>query len=342
MVREGRAAMCEYVEKERRQYAIDFVVDAFNGKVDSILTRVKRDNVGKLQQEIADAFALVNYNGRAFRNAAITEEYCAVRREELRLAAVIEELRFQMREEQRVERERLRDEEKAQREYARQIRESEKEEASVRKALEQARADAARAGEEQKAAYEARLAELSEKLQAAEEKNRRAVSMAQQTKKGNVYVISNVGAFGEDVYKIGLTRRLDPTERIDELGDASVPFAFDIHAIVSADDAPALEKNLHRRFLMSQMNKVNPRKEFFRVPLSQIREEIERLGIDAKWTMLAEAREYKESQAIDDELRNDPAKRETWLRRQEEMETRNRRFMFATADDEDDDVREAS
>ena len=112
----------------------------------------------------------------------------------------------------------------------------------------------------------------------AEEKNQRALSMAQQTKRGNVYVISNIGSFGENVYKVGMTRRLEPMDRVRELGDASVPFPFDVHAIIESDDAPALENTLHKALALMQVNKVNPRKEFFRVSLSDIHEIKEKIS----------------------------------------------------------------
>jgi hypothetical protein len=160
------------------------------------------------------------------------------------------------------------------------------------------------------------LTELQEKLRLAEEKNQRALSMAQQTKAGHVYVISNIGSFGEDVYKVGMTRRLEPTDRVRKLGDASVPFEFDIHALVFSDDAPALENELHKRFVRMQVNKVNPRKEFFRLPLSQIRAEVDRLGYEAKWTLLAEAREYRESLAIEKVIRENPTLDQVWVEQQ--------------------------
>lgn len=119
--------------------------------------------------------------------------------------------------------------------------------------------------------------------------------MAQQTKKGNVYIISNVGSFGEEVFKIGMTRRLDPMDRIWELSDASVPFDFDVHAMIPCEDAPALEAALHSEFETQRINKVNYRKEFFRVPLSQIRTLLGNRGIDAAFTLLAEAREFRET-----------------------------------------------
>ncbi len=98
----------------------------------------------------------------------------------------------------------------------------------------------------------------------------RAISRAQLTKSGHVYVVSNIGSFGENVYKIGLTRRLDPDDRIRELGDASVPFPFDVHAMIYAENAPDLEQTLHHAFDSRRVNLVNMRKEFFAVSLSEI------------------------------------------------------------------------
>jgi len=121
--------------------------------------------------------------------------------------------------------------------------------------------------------------------------------MAQQTKQGHVYVISNVGSFGENIFKIGLTRRLEPLDRVKELGDASVPFSFDVHAMIHSEDAPKLEKDLHKIFELQQVNKVNSRKEFFNVAISDIKEKVNtfRNNAEVHWTMKAEAFEYRES-----------------------------------------------
>ncbi len=316
LVKKGQAAACEYVDEDRRSTAIAFVVDAFNGKVDSILARVKADNVGKLRQEIVDACALVNLNGRAFRAARITQEYVDSRLEELKWAVAVHELKERERDEQRRIKEQIREEEKARREYERAMKEAAKEEDGLKKAMERVRKEVERSSEEQRAKYEAQLLELSLKLQKAEEKNQRALSMAQQTKTGHVYIVSNIGSFGDEVFKIGLTRRLEPLDRIRELGDASVPFEFDVHALILSDDAPALERSLHRHFLAAQINKVNPRKEFFRVPLTVIRQEIEKLGIQASWTMAASAAEYRESMAIDTAIHDDPASYDAWVNKQ--------------------------
>lgn len=298
MVDARLAAECDYAAENRKSTAINFVLDAFNGKVESILVRSKHDNYGQLEQEIIDAYNIVNSNGTAFRNARIREAYRDARLEELRLSVIVHELKQLERAEQKAIREQMREEERARKEYEKAIKEAAKEERLIQKALEKARKELLGSTQEQKAKYERQLEELELKLAEAEEKNQRAVSMAQQTKQGHVYVISNVGSFGDDVFKIGLTRRLDPEDRVNELGDASVPFRFDIHAMLFSEDAPSLESRLHSLFREHQVNLANPRKEFFRISLSEIKKAVNEYGIDSKWTMVAEAHEYRETLAI--------------------------------------------
>ena len=308
MVANETAATCDYVERNRRETAIRFVVDAFNGKVDSTLSKVKDDNAGTFEKAIRDAFTLVNYNGAAFRNARIQESYLDSRLMELRWAVAVQEIKLREKEEQRQIKEQIREEERAQREFQRAMRDATREEEALRKAMEKVQGQVEKASVEQRQKYEAQLAEMAERLQQAEERNRRALSMAQQTKVGHVYIISNVGSFGEDVYKIGLTRRLDPVDRIHELSNASVPFSFDIHAMIFSENAPELETALHRHFLTSQVNKLNPRKEFFRVPIARIRQELENLDIKTRWTMTAAAKEYRETLSLERTLQEDPEK----------------------------------
>lgn len=201
-------------------------------------------------------------------------------------------------EEQRQIRAQIREEAAVQREIERAIAEAEKEEQMLQQAMQIARKQLEEASAEQRQEYETQLKELAEKLAKAESKEARALSMAQQTKQGHVYVISNIGSFGEDIYKIGMTRRLEPLDRVRELGDASVPFAFDVHAMIFSDNAPALEKQLHDYFADASLNKVNNRKEFFELTLKEIRNYIESQGIEAHWTMTAEATEYRQSLII--------------------------------------------
>ncbi|MDV0339732.1 DUF4041 domain-containing protein [Klebsiella michiganensis] len=301
LIKTSKAASCDYVEPNRRNTAIKFVLDAFNGKVDSTLSKIKHNNYGKLSQEIKDAFQLVNYNGSAFRSAKITDIYLQARLNELKWGVAVNEIMLEEKEEQRRIKEQLREEEKARREYERAIKEAEKEEKAIQQAIDKATKELMLAGEEQRLALEQKLAELQIKFEEAEAKNQRAISMAQQTRSGHVYVISNIGSFGEDVYKIGMTRRLEPLDRVRELGDASVPFAFDVHAMIYSDDAPSLENHLHKVFNEKQVNKVNSRKEFFNVGIKDIKSTVANMNIDAHWTMFADAKEYRESLAIENE-----------------------------------------
>jgi hypothetical protein len=320
MVELKLAATCNYEEPDRRDRANRFIVDAFNGRVDAILTRVKHDNYGTLTQEIRDAFSLVNLNGLAFRDARVLPAYLDARLEELKWAAVVQELRLKEREEQQRIREQMREEEKARRDYERAMREAAMEQDMLRKAMAKAQEQVLQANAEQKEKYELQLSDLAAKLKEAEERNQRAISMAQQTRRGHVYIISNVGSFGENVYKIGLTRRLEPQDRIDELGDSSVPFEFDVHALLFSEDAPALESRLHKHFVTMQVNKINHRKEFFRVDLKHVREEIQKLGLEVKWTMTAAAAEYRETLVLEAKMKANPAMREAWIKRQLQME----------------------
>lgn len=299
MVKSRKAAECDYVENHRKEHAIKFAVDAFNGKVDTALSKVKHNNYGKIKQEIVDGFSLVNHSGQAFRNARITQEYLDARLDELKWAVAAFELQQKEREEQREIREQMREEQRAAKEIEKALAEAEKEEKALEKAMEKAKQELAAATEAERQKWEDQLVELQAKLEEAELRGQRALSMAQQTRSGHVYVISNVGSFGDNIFKIGMTRRLEPMDRVKELGDASVPFEFDVHAMIYSEDAPALEKELHRRFDQSSVNKVNPRKEFFNLSLASIKQYTDDSGLkDIHWTMKAEAREYRESLAI--------------------------------------------
>ena len=147
-------------------------------------------------------------------------------------------------------------------------------------------------------ALQRKLDTLNKQLAEAHEKSERAKSMAEQTRAGYIYVISNIGSFGSDVYKIGMTRRLEPSERVKELGDASVPFAFDTHAMIYTKDAPSLEKALHNAFEEHRVNMVNARKEFFRVSLQDICSEVRKTFPEAAFLSTAEAQEYNETIAM--------------------------------------------
>ncbi|WP_072671235.1 DUF4041 domain-containing protein [Vibrio injensis] len=203
--------------------------------------------------------------------------------------------------EQKLIKEQIREEQRAIKEFEKAIAEAEKEEKMYRNLLDKAQQELAQANEQERSEMEQRIAILEQQLAEAEAKEERAKSMAEQTRKGHVYVISNIGSFGEDVYKIGLTRRLEPMDRVKELGDASVPFPFDVHAMIYTDDAPALETALHREFHSQRVNAVNLRKEFFSVDLEEIKDAVEKIaGVDAEFKMTALAEDYYESLRLSD------------------------------------------
>lgn len=151
------------------------------------------------------------------------------------------------------------------------------------------------------------IEEIQRKLTEAHANKERAMSRAQMTRSGHVYIISNIGSFGEQVYKIGMTRRLDPLDRVKELGDASVPFEFDVHAILYTEDAPALENKLHRAFHHRRVNRVNAKKEFFRIELTEIVEFVRtHHRADIEIMHAAEAEEYRKTLALLQQEQRDP------------------------------------
>ncbi|MFH0730607.1 MAG: DUF4041 domain-containing protein [Pseudomonadota bacterium] len=234
----------------------------------------------------------------------ITLSYMDLKFEECRFVYEYKLKKAEKDEEQRLIREQMREEQKAIREYEKAMAEAEKEERIYRDLLEKARKKLQTAHEDEKGELEARILVLEAQLKEAEEKEERAKSMAEQTRRGHVYVISNIGSFGDEVYKIGLTRRLEPLDRIRELGDASVPFMFDVHAIIFSEDAPTLEAALHQRFNHARVNAVNRRKEFFRVSLDEIRDAALALAgdvdeIDFRTTAVAD--EYYETRRLQGE-----------------------------------------
>ena len=227
---------------------------AFNGECDAAVARVKYNNVEVMERRMTKAFERVNKLS-VTTGCAIEPVYLRLKLAELHLTHEFHEKRQAEREEQRQIREQMREEMKAKKEAERAQREAEKDEARYEKALAKARAEAADAAGAKQDKLRSEIEELERRLAEAHANKERAVSRAQMTRAGHVYVISNVGSFGDDVYKIGMTRRLDPMDRVRELGDASVPFRFDVHAVIYSDDAPGLEAELHRQFDGHRVNR---------------------------------------------------------------------------------------
>lgn len=144
----------------------------------------------------------------------------------------------------------------------------------------------------------AQFAEISAQMESIEDKKSEIVKL-QNGKAGTVYIISNVGSFGENVYKIGMTRRLTPQDRVDELGSASVPFPFDVHSFIFSEDAVSLESRLHNELNQRRVNKVNLRKEFFNVSVSELQSLVERIDPSAEFKITAAAEQFRQSQSME-------------------------------------------
>ncbi len=274
---------------------------AFNGECDVLISKVKWNNVNQMKERMRKLFDAINKLGQGFQ-VYLNSQYLDLKRKELILEYEYQSKRQQEKEEIRAIQEELREEEKAKREFEQAQREAEKEEATYQKALNKARKEYEASTGEKHDKLQAQIEKLEQELKEAQEKKERALSMAQQTKRGHVYIISNIGSFGENVYKIGMTRRLEPIDRVKELGDASVPFQFDIHAMIYSDEAPTLENELHKAFTNKKVNMLNYRKEFFNVTLDEIEQKVKEIGLDAEFSRLPEAMEYRETLAILEKL----------------------------------------
>lgn len=283
---------------------------AFNGECDSVIIKVKYNNLDRIKNRIEKTYEAIN-KLNVSQDCRINPNYLDLRIQELYIVYEYEEKLQAEKEEQRQIREQMREEQRAQKELEKAQRDAEKEEERYQKALEKAKADVAKATGEKQEKLNAEIARLQQQLEEAHANKERAISRAQMTKSGHVYIISNVGSFGENVYKIGMTRRLEPMDRVKELGDASVPFLFDVHAMIYSDDAPNLENQLHQAFENKRLNMINQRKEFFKVSLEEIVEEVNNNGTEeVEFTMKAEAEDYRKTLAILAELNTNAEEKE--------------------------------
>lgn len=243
---------------------------AFNSECDSIVEKVTVTNYETSLKKITSSCDAISKLGKMMQ-ISISQPYLSAKIKELDLALEYREMKQREKEEQKELKAQMREEAKLQKEIEEARKKVEKEQKHYLNALEVVNQQLAKASEEEKAAILAKKAEIENGLVEID-KNLKDIDYRQaNAKAGYVYIISNIGAFGENVYKIGMTRRLDPTERIDELGDASVPFDFDIHAMIFSDNAPALEAALHKAFENKKINMINQRREFFRVSLDEIK-----------------------------------------------------------------------
>ena len=256
---------------------------AYNAEADNSIRSLRLGNVVTAKKRLnASRSAIAKLGG--MMEMRISESYHHLRIEEIELTADWLMKKQEERETEREERARLREERRVEKELAEERLRLEKERDHIQGALATLRA-AGRADAE----LEARLAEIGT---AIEQNDYRAANI----RAGFIYVISNRGAFGEDVVKIGLTRRLEPLDRVNELSGASVPFRFDVHALFFSEDAVTLERELHDHFAGMSVNRANLRKEFFFASPADVRQVLEaKLGNLLEFTERAEATEYLQS-----------------------------------------------
>lgn len=290
--------MSKPMDKKILDGQVQLMLSAFNVECDLLIEKVGPANLDRTLEQI-EKRAEVLEKSCATLKCGFNTDYVELKFEECKLQFEFVLRKKEEQEEQRIIREQMREEVRVQKQYEEAVKDAEREEAKFSRLLERAREHLAEESGEERSLSLAKIDLLKEQLREAQERGTRAKSMAEQTRRGYVYVISNLGAFGEGIFKIGLTRRLDPQERIDELSSASVPFSFDVHAMCYSEDAPALEHALHKRFSSHRVNAVNFRKEFFRVGLSEIQAAIEEMvEDDVDFTVTAKADDYFQSKRL--------------------------------------------
>ncbi len=307
LIKKGYACICNTewtVGNSRKQGEImtrryiNLTLRAFNGECVALISKVKWNNIKRFEERISKAFLAINKLGQS-NNTLITDEYLKLKLDELHLTYELEHKKYQEKEEARAIRDDQRDEERAQREFEKAVKEAEIEEKRFQKALESAQKELGLVNGQKLEELNAQIEQLQQILKEVQEVKERAISRAQETKSGHIYIISNLGSFGENIYKIGMTRRLEPLDRVKELGNASVPFTFDLHAMIFSENAPALENLLHKEFDDRRINKVNNRKEYFNVTLDEIEQVIiEKYEKEVEFIKMSEARQFRETKSI--------------------------------------------
>ena len=268
---------------------------AYNAECDDTIEHVRFNSYDSAEKRIRTTANTISKLG-AIMGVSINDEYVKSKIEELRL---VHEFRLKKQEEKEAAKElraQQREEARAAKELADQRKKLEKEQTHYNTALKKLEDQIQNAKPEEVEALEEKKAQMVAQIEKLDGEMAAVDYRAANQKAGYVYVISNIGAFGDGVYKIGMTRRLEPMDRVDELGDASVPFNFDVHAMIFTDDAPALESALHRAFADKKLNFVNHRREFFRVSLDEIKKVIrENYDKTVEFVDVPPAEQYRES-----------------------------------------------
>lgn len=269
---------------------------AYNAECDDAIEHVRFNNVEACEKKIRVSAETISKLGNMM-GISVTSSYVHLKYEELHLMHEYQLKKQEEKEAAKDARQRQREEAKVARELEEARKKLEKEQSHYENALSRLNVQISKVSDPaDRTALEAKKSELEAQLSTIDRELKDVDYRAANQRAGYVYIISNVGSFGENVYKIGMTRRLEPMDRVDELGDASVPFNFDVHAMIFTDDAPGLEAALHSAFADRKLNFINQRREFFNVTLDEIKEVV-RKNYDktVEFVDIAPAEQYRES-----------------------------------------------
>lgn len=283
----------KFINTQTRQ-----ILRSFNAECDLATSNVTLKNIDTMRNKILRSYETLNKIYKS-DGVQITKEFLENKLQQLITAHSYQEKLEDERVQKKLIQEQLKEEEKVRREIEREKAKIEKDETQFKNEISKLMKYLQKTDNEvEKTLYIDKIKECEEKLSELETVKSDVLNREKNTRAGFVYIISNIGSFGENIFKIGMTRRLEPMDRIKELSSASVPFEFDVHALIFSDDAPSLESILHNTFREYEVNKVNPRKEFFSIPLEKIEKVVtEHHNATVQWTYDAAAEEYRESLA---------------------------------------------
>ena len=269
---------------------------AFNADCEDVISKVKYNNLDMSLKKIEKSADAIERLGKSM-SLRVTIQFMNLKVDELYLAFEYQQKKQQEKEEQKAIRAEMREAAKLQKEIDEQRKKTEKEQSHYLTAYNKVKKQLESDPDNQELIKKSN--ELETQLKIIEKSLEDIDYREANQKAGYVYIISNIVAFGENIYKIGMTRRLNPQDRIDELSSASVPFNFDVHAMIFSDDAPALEAALHRAFDDKKLNLVNTRREFFNVTLDEIKKVVnENFDKTVEFIDYPDAEQYRVSQKM--------------------------------------------
>ena len=285
-----------YDDKKFITTQIRQILRSFNAECDLAISNVTIKNIDTMRNKILRSYEALNKIYKS-DGVQITKTFLENKLQQLITSHSYQEKLEDEREQKKLIQEQLKEEEKVRREIEREKAKIEKDETQFKNEISKLMKYLQKTDNEvEKNLYIDKIKECEEKLSELETVKSDVLNREKNTRAGFVYIISNIGSFGENIFKIGMTRRLEPMDRIKELSSASVPFEFDVHALIFSDDAPTLESILHNTFRDYEVNKVNHRKEFFSIPLEKIEKVVtEHHNATVQWTYDAAAEEYRES-----------------------------------------------